>query len=295
MRIYGHILNTLTLNIFIISHLEDIKLRRMLYTDGIGVSVLKHNSNIKSVSLAKNEFQYVDNLEEEMLQAGIIKCVVCDYERCTLLYLMHKEIYKKPKSCRNKSKTIKTDCIIATDFSLSQYSSLTTDKEILLPFRKIKLSIFINRLQAGKCLAENIWKKKFGNDAILLLGNWSAGQIIYYKLIRDSELRKILTNEGFQVYLIGELKTSSMCPTCQNGKLQHLKKNQKYRQNRRRKILQDNNHQCLKLVIESTEYTTQSFLYRFWNGYMTTINFGYILFFGLRRNKKKRKLCNSSY
>ncbi|KAI8076933.1 hypothetical protein BDF21DRAFT_473600 [Thamnidium elegans] len=43
----------------------------------------------------------------------------------------------------------------------------------LIPFRKMKLSSYINQIQADKRLSKNL-RKKFGNDCILILGNWSA-------------------------------------------------------------------------------------------------------------------------
>ncbi|KAI9258356.1 hypothetical protein EDC94DRAFT_613515 [Helicostylum pulchrum] len=45
-------------------------------------------------------------------------------------------------------------------------------KENSIPFRKIKLSSYINQVQADKRLSRNL-RKKFGNDCILVLGNWS--------------------------------------------------------------------------------------------------------------------------
>jgi hypothetical protein len=39
-----------------------------------------------------------------------------------------------------------------------------------LPFRKMKLSSFTNQQQEGKRLAKKL-REKFGNDAILIVGN----------------------------------------------------------------------------------------------------------------------------
>ncbi|KAI9260413.1 hypothetical protein EDC94DRAFT_649047 [Helicostylum pulchrum] len=49
----------------------------------------------------------------------------------------------------------------------------------------------------------SIQEKKFGNDCILILGNWSAGHAKFQEPIR-----------GVQVYLLDEYKTSSICPSC---------------------------------------------------------------------------------
>ncbi|KAI9355503.1 hypothetical protein BD770DRAFT_458851, partial [Pilaira anomala] len=48
-------------------------------------------------------------------------------------------------------------------------------KKDLIPFRKMKLSAHINKIQSTKRLSKNI-RKKFGKDCILILGNWSASR-----------------------------------------------------------------------------------------------------------------------
>ncbi|KAI8085881.1 uncharacterized protein B0P05DRAFT_585392 [Gilbertella persicaria] len=83
----------------------------------------------------------------------------------------------------------------------------------MLPFRKLKLSSYINRQQSDKRLCKNI-RKNFGNDAVIVIGNWSAGNVKFHEPIRGVGMRRMLQKEGFLVHLIDEFKTSSICPVC---------------------------------------------------------------------------------
>ncbi|KAI9366527.1 hypothetical protein BD770DRAFT_438661 [Pilaira anomala] len=85
----------------------------------------------------------------------------------------------------------------------------------LIPFRKMKLSAHINKIQSTKRLSKNI-RKKFGKDCILILGNWSASRTRFHEPIKGNGLRNSLRKEGFKVYLLDEFKTSSICPSCEN-------------------------------------------------------------------------------
>ncbi|KAG2236350.1 hypothetical protein INT48_008332 [Thamnidium elegans] len=85
----------------------------------------------------------------------------------------------------------------------------------LIPFIKMKLSSYINQIQADKRLSKNL-RKKFGNDCILILGNWSACHMKFQEQIRGKGMRKMLRKEGFQIYLLDEYKTSSICPSCEH-------------------------------------------------------------------------------
>ncbi|KAI8086838.1 uncharacterized protein B0P05DRAFT_578067 [Gilbertella persicaria] len=83
----------------------------------------------------------------------------------------------------------------------------------MLPFRKLKLSSYINRQQSDRRLCKNI-RKNFGNDAVIVIGNWSAGNVKFHEPIRGVGMRRMLQKEGFLVHLIDEFKTSSICPVC---------------------------------------------------------------------------------
>ncbi|KAG0758207.1 hypothetical protein G6F16_010444 [Rhizopus arrhizus] len=165
----------------------------------------------------------------------------------------------------------------------------------------MKLSSFINQQQADKRLAKK-FRKEFGNDAILILGSWSAGNIKYHEPIRGVGMRRVLAKEGFQVYFLDGFRTSSLCPSCQNGKLKTFKKVQNPRTYQREKypitdrhgLLRCKNQQCLKVVTSTIEATAKAPLYRFWNRAMTaTLNFRHILFSLRANDERPERFCIS--
>ncbi|KAI8079711.1 uncharacterized protein B0P05DRAFT_596778 [Gilbertella persicaria] len=142
-----------------------------------------------------------------------------------------------------------------------------------LPFRKLKLSSYINRQQSDKRLCKNI-RKHFGNDAVIVIGNWSAGNVKFHEPIRGVGMRRMLQKEGFLVHLIDEFKTSSICPVCK-GDVGTFKEvvnprpfgREKYPTVKRHGLLRCKNVQCLK---EGR---------RLWNrDLLATLNFCEILF-----------------
>ncbi|KAK9764880.1 hypothetical protein K7432_007251 [Basidiobolus ranarum] len=110
-----------------------------------------------------------------------------------------------------------------------------------------------------KYIAKNL-REKFGNDTILMLGNWSAGNVKYHEPNRGVGMRKMLAKEGFQLYLLDQFITSSLCPTFQNGELEKPQKVQnpipykreKYPIVYRHGLLRCKNQQCLKAVTDTT-------------------------------------------
>ncbi|KAG1495071.1 hypothetical protein G6F47_003807 [Rhizopus delemar] len=207
-----------------------MKFRGTIYTDGVGVSVLKQNydtkkkggsSGGKPKSIEADEFQYIEKLGKEELLAGAGKCVLMDPSRQDLLYCMHekstvenKMIYRytsnqkaietKSRKFRKLRNNLKRDKAIAVELSLSHFKSSTVNKDKFveylqrrtrvipfmkayylnedrpaaedqgasgfLPFRKLKLSSFINQQQADKRLAKKL-RERLRNDAILILDN----------------------------------------------------------------------------------------------------------------------------
>ncbi|KAG1376090.1 hypothetical protein G6F61_007901 [Rhizopus arrhizus] len=59
-------------------------------------------------------------------------------------------------------------------------------------------------------------KAKFGQDAVLVFGDWSAPNVKYQEQTRSKGLIRMLKKNGFVVYLVNEYKTSSHCPICEN-------------------------------------------------------------------------------
>ncbi|KAJ2850970.1 hypothetical protein IWW36_001494 [Coemansia brasiliensis] len=62
-------------------------------------------------------------------------------------------------------------------------------------------------------LARNL-RNKFGDDAALIIGNWSAPMMRYHEPIRGVGMRNMLRKHGFTTYLIDEFCTSATCPKC---------------------------------------------------------------------------------
>ncbi|KAI8056431.1 hypothetical protein BDF21DRAFT_497829 [Thamnidium elegans] len=58
---------------------------------------------------------------------------------------------------------------------------------------------------------------KFGQDAILVFGDWSAPNTKFHKPTRNKNLIAMLKKNGFTVYLVNEYKTSSFCPGCEHA------------------------------------------------------------------------------
>ena len=85
-------------------------------------------------------------------------------------------------------------------------------------FRKIRLSAYFNKQRAEQKLIQDL-RAKFGEDAVFVMGNWSAPHARYHELIRGLGFRRLFKKHGFQVFLIDEYKTSRCCPTCHNESL----------------------------------------------------------------------------
>ncbi|KAJ2378719.1 hypothetical protein IW150_000626 [Coemansia sp. RSA 2607] len=92
--------------------------------------------------------------------------------------------------------------------------------------RKLRLSAYINKKRADAYVARDI-RKRFSDDTILAIGNWSAFPARYHPPQRGIGLRKMFRKHGFRVLLVDEFKTSSLCPACETGELKkfHYVKN----------------------------------------------------------------------
>ncbi|KAG1325236.1 hypothetical protein G6F63_012245 [Rhizopus arrhizus] len=117
---------------------------------------------------------------QTMLQQNHISERLDDSEKIKVLELA-KEMCRRPQQS-NYKKTINT----------------ALEKLQLLPFRKLKFST------------------KFGQDAVLVFGDWSAPNVKYQEPTRSKGLIRMLKKNGFVVYLINKYKTSSHYPTCEN-------------------------------------------------------------------------------
>ncbi|KAJ2537387.1 hypothetical protein EV175_006736, partial [Coemansia sp. RSA 1933] len=88
--------------------------------------------------------------------------------------------------------------------------------------RKLRLSAYINQKQADAQLVHNLCGK-FGKDAVLIMGNWSAPMAQFHEPIRGKGMHKMLQQHGFQVYLLDEYCMSKTCPACIKGSLTTFK------------------------------------------------------------------------
>ncbi|KAG1052393.1 hypothetical protein G6F43_005460 [Rhizopus delemar] len=132
-----------------------------------------------------------------MLQQKHISERLNDSEKSKVLGLA-KEMYRQPQQNSYK-KTIST----------------ALEKLQLLPFRKLKFSSKLFFDQNDQKLVHSL-RAKFGQDAVLVFGDWSAPNVKYQESTRSKGLIRMLKKNGFVVYLINEYKTSSHCPTCEN-------------------------------------------------------------------------------
>ncbi|CEJ02539.1 hypothetical protein RMCBS344292_16540 [Rhizopus microsporus] len=107
--------------------------------------------------------------------------------------------------------------------SLKQQASQILEKLQVLPFRKMKFSVKLYYDQANLMLVKKL-KQKFGPDAVLVLGNWSAPNTKYQEPTRNKDPIQMLKKKknGFKVFLIDEYRTPSFCPLCE-GRLESFK------------------------------------------------------------------------
>ncbi|KAI9328982.1 hypothetical protein BD770DRAFT_423065 [Pilaira anomala] len=257
-------------------------------TDGIAVSVIKQNEdtnkgNSSKSTLSKTVDENIDYLEKLSLQEHVStlgKCVLIDPGRRDLLYYK-KLVYRytrnqkavetkatkfrklrqkyKPEHVKEAEEKVSLHAASTVDINkyknyiraraevsqdLYQYYSNEDKKkeerpENTLPFRKLKLSSYINQVQADKRLASNLY-------SVLVFGDWSGAHTKFHEPIR----------EGFQVYLLNEYKTSSVCPTCTSSLLETFKKCKNPRPYQRSKnpivnchgLLRCTNQKCLESV-----------------------------------------------
>ncbi|KAG1457122.1 hypothetical protein G6F56_006679 [Rhizopus delemar] len=205
---------------------RQLKFRGTIYTDGVGISILKQNHDSKKKRSGgkqkkvdiDEDVPYVHTLSKEQLLADTGKCILVDPGRRNMLYCMHesstiqkKSVYRytnnqrnvetKTRKFRNLRENSKSAAVTAAEASLGRFCSSTVvpqkfvdylhqraevtgvlgdyyanedlSKEErpdgVLPFRKMKLSSFINRQQSDKRLCRSI-RGKFGDDTIIVIG-----------------------------------------------------------------------------------------------------------------------------
>ena len=105
------------------------------------------------------------------------------------------------------------------------YSNTSTDR-MLHPVplhRKLKLSSILNKNREDDRLANSI-RAQFGQNCILVMGNWSATMAKFHQLIRGIGMRRALRKRGFRLLMIDEYNTSRHCPDCQEKTLENFRR-----------------------------------------------------------------------
>ncbi|KAI7902479.1 uncharacterized protein BX663DRAFT_531409 [Cokeromyces recurvatus] len=157
-----------------------------------------------------------------MIHIDGVGCVFIDPGRRDMLFCMGEKcesrhdgfIYRYTSNQRAKETKYLEAKRDTSDLLSNYYQS---DYPGSLPFRKIKLSSYINRKLSDARLAKTL-KQKFGEDRVLVLGNWYTSNPKYHEPIKGVGIRRMLKKEGLQVYLLDEYKMLSFCPKCKNGK-----------------------------------------------------------------------------
>ncbi|KAJ2481478.1 hypothetical protein IWW56_001699 [Coemansia sp. RSA 2131] len=80
--------------------------------------------------------------------------------------------------------------------------------------RKLRLSVYVNRQRADQLLIKRL-RERFSQDAVFVMGNWSAPMAKFHEPISGKGWRTLLKRAGFDVYLIDEYLTSKTCPNCE--------------------------------------------------------------------------------
>ncbi|KAI9245273.1 hypothetical protein EDC94DRAFT_643458 [Helicostylum pulchrum] len=225
---------------------KQMKFRGMVYTDGVGVSILKQNYDPRKRGGKKSKKQLEDLKKEDLL---------ADVENSTSQTKMvyrytsnQKGVETKSRKFRKLRNRFKPDEVIAAELSLSYHNATSVNKEKFvkylearanvseglnnyysneyispgvraadrLPFRKMKLSSIINMKQSEQRLAKKL-RQKFGKGSVIIIGNWTATDVKYHEPTKGVGIRNMLRKEGSKVYLLYEFKTSSLCSSCKDG------------------------------------------------------------------------------
>ncbi|CEG75083.1 hypothetical protein RMATCC62417_10189 [Rhizopus microsporus] len=230
-----------------------LRFRGTIQTDGVGVTVFKKRSDRQTRYTARFRVEYeatsyITDLARRNHQEISGRCVASN--QCNFGTLNNSKTRRgKPKKYRRILQDLKAQDpdVVQAEQALSQQPSSTVsvkdfgrflqaiseqsaalsrfyghtiinhDNGYLL-FRKIRLSVYFNKQRAEQKLIQDL-RAKFGEDAVFVMGNWSAPHARYYEPICGHGFRRLLKKHGFGVFLIDEYKTSRCCPTCHNESL----------------------------------------------------------------------------
>ena len=105
---------------------------------------------------------------------------------------------------------------------VKQQTHLIISRLLVLPFRRLK---FVSKIYYDKCdlkLVKDL-RRKFGNDPVLVVGDWSAPNAKFQEPTRNKGPLRYLKKNGFSIYIINEYKTSTYCPACKYSEMESFK------------------------------------------------------------------------
>ncbi|KAJ2091701.1 hypothetical protein IW138_001684 [Coemansia sp. RSA 986] len=88
--------------------------------------------------------------------------------------------------------------------------------------RQLRLASYLNGKHTDDLLCNKL-RQVFGKDVVLIIGNWSAPMSCYHEPTKGVGMLRMLRDHGFQVLLVDEFRTSSICPYCETDRLQNPK------------------------------------------------------------------------
>ncbi|KAG0769619.1 hypothetical protein G6F16_001976 [Rhizopus arrhizus] len=196
-----------------------LRFRGTIQTDGVGVIVLKKRQDRKhryvglQITFVEPE-PYITGLNAQQ-HGEITGCyVTIGSGRRGHLYCM-----EKTKKYRRICEAVKPQEVQDAEATLvnSQPLNLQSFEEYL------RNRAMIRRQKANEDLVAKL-KSKFGNDAVFVMGNYSAPNIRYQEPVRGVGFRRLLKKHEFSVHLIDEFRTSQFCPSCENRSLTTFKR-----------------------------------------------------------------------
>jgi hypothetical protein len=138
------------------------------------------------------------------------------------------------------------NCAMVTELLQRHYIETTTNHLTTHPLhRKLNLFKYIRRQKANEDIIAKL-KSKLENDAVFVMGNYSAPNIRYQEPVRSVGFRRLLKKHGFLMCLIDEFRTSQCCPSCENRSLTTFKRIPNARPYQRRNNLEVIYHDLLR-------------------------------------------------
>ena len=131
-------------------------------------------------------------------------------------------------------------------------------------FRRLRFSTYVRTQKSEQEFVKKV-KMKFGQPAntTILIGDWSQNTAKFHMPTKISGFRKMFTRAGFNVLLVNEFKTSSICPDCNAPSLEifrHRPSPRPWRQNVLVPV-----HGLLRCSSENCQFVVQNQVPRVWN------------------------------